>query len=93
MRLTAIAASFTAVTALASMGCAGPPKVLVEHSYASTDKSIETYIQKSGASVGSGKDKTELFNVFLRVCNQDAANTMAACKDTVVLENVNPKSL
>jgi hypothetical protein len=78
---------------LAAVGCSGPPKVLVEHSYASSDKSVETYIQKAGASVGTGKDKTELFNVFMRVCNQDASNSMTVCKDTLILENVNPRSL
>lgn len=83
-----------AVLALASLtGCGGPPKVLIDHSYASSDKSIITYIVQSGASVGSGSDKTNLFNVFLRVCNQGADNTTAACKDTLVLSNVNPKSL
>lgn len=75
------------------MGCSPPPKVLVEHSYASSDRSVQTYIQKSGAAAGTGKDKTELFNVFVRVCNQDATNTLAACKDTLILENVNPRSL
>lgn len=82
-----------AALGLAATGCAPPPKVLIEHSYATTDKSVQTYIQKSGAAVGSGKDKTELFNVFVRVCNQDASNTMGVCKDTLILENVNPKSL
>jgi hypothetical protein len=84
---------FAAGASLAAAGCSGPPKVLVDHSYASSDKSVETYIQKAGASVGTGKDKTELFNVFMRVCNQDASNSMAVCKDTLILENVNPRSL
>ena len=82
-----------AAASLALAGCSAPPKVLVEHSYASSDKSVETFIQKAGASVGTGKDKTELFNVFMRVCNQDASNAMAVCKDTLILENVNPRSL
>jgi hypothetical protein len=96
MRLSSlplVLSALAAATTLAATGCSGPPKVLVEHSYATTDRSIETYIQKSGAAVGSGKDKTELFNVFVRVCNQDASNTMAGCKDTLILENVNPRSL
>jgi hypothetical protein len=29
----------------------------------------------------------------MRVCNQDASNSMAVCKDTLILENVNPRSL
>lgn len=92
--LSLVLASLTAAAAaLAMTGCSGPPKVLIEHSYASSDKSVETFIQKSGASVGTGKDKTELFNVFMRVCNQDASNSMGVCKDTLILENVNPRSL
>ena len=77
--------------ALASAACA-PPKVLVGHSYASSDKSIDTYIQKSG-DVGSGKSKTNLFNVYMRVCNQEANNTTTVCKDSLILENVTPGSL
>ena len=82
-----------AVLALSAFGCA-PPKVLVNHAYASTDKSIQTFIQKSGAAVGSSSEnKTDLFNVYLRVCNQAADNTTANCKDTLILENVNPNSI
>ncbi|MBK6696827.1 MAG: hypothetical protein IPG50_32245 [Myxococcales bacterium] len=73
-------------------GCA-PPKVLVGHAYASSDKSIQTFIQKSGAAVGSGDSKTNLFNVHVRVCNQDANNSTTACKDSVILENVVPNSI
>ena len=42
-----------AAASLAAAGCSGPPKVLVEHSYASSDKSVETYIQKAGAQKGN----------------------------------------
>ena len=72
------------LTALAAVGCA-PPKVLVGHTYASSDK--------SGATVGSDKDKKSLFDVYMRVCDQDASNGTAACKDTLILENVNPDSI
>ena len=78
--------------ALASVAC-GPPKVLVGHVYASDDKSINTFIQKSGDSVGSGNEKTDLFNVYMRVCNQDPNNTTNGCKDSLILSNVNPKSI
>lgn len=84
--------ALTALLAFASVAC-GPPKVLVGHVYASDDKSINTFIQKSGASVGSNDDKTDLFNVYMRVCNQDANNSTNACKDSLILSNVNPKSL
>jgi hypothetical protein len=80
------------LAAVAIAGCA-PPKVLVDHSYASTDKSLETLIQRSGESVGSGSKKANLFDVYLRVCNQAADNSQSSCKDSLVLENVNPNSL
>ena len=80
------------VVALAAVGCA-PPKVLVGHSYATSNKSIETIIQKSGESVGSGKDKTNLFNVYMRVCDQNENNSQSQCKDTLILNNVNPESI
>ena len=80
------------LTALAAVG-REPPKVLVGHTYASSDKSIQTIIGKSGATVGSDKDKKSLFDVYMRVCDQDASNGTAACKDTLILENVNPDSI
>lgn len=73
-------------------GCA-VPKVLVDHSYATSDRSLEILIQRSGEAVGTGQNKTNLFNVFMRVCNQGADNTQANCKDSVILENVDPRSL
>jgi hypothetical protein len=78
--------------ALALTGCA-VPKVLYSHSYAASDKSIETFIQRSGASVGSGENKTNLFNLYMRVCDQGADNATSNCKDTLLLENVDRKSL
>jgi hypothetical protein len=81
-----------ALCALAAAACA-PPKILVDHSYATTDKSLEILIQRSGEAVNTGQQKTNLFNVFMRVCNQGADNSQASCKDSVILENVDPKSL
>jgi hypothetical protein len=78
--------------AIVAAGCA-PPKILVDHSYATTDKSLEILIQRSGEAVATGQKNTNLFNVFMRVCNQGADNTQANCKDSVILENVDPKSL
>jgi hypothetical protein len=80
------------VAALAAVGCA-PPKILVGHAYASSNKSIETLIVKSGATVGTGSDAKNLFNVYMRVCDQDANNNTTGCKDTLILANVNPESI
>jgi len=91
--ITLSLASLLGLASLASVSACAPPKVLIDHSYASADKSLVTYIVSSGQSVGSGNDKTNLFNVFLRVCTQGADNTTTACKDTLILANVNPKSL
>ena len=77
--------------ALAAAGCA-PPKVLVDHSYTAADKSIEGLMQQSGAAVGGGDKKGNLFNWFMRVCTQGADNSQSNCKDTVLLENVDPRS-
>jgi hypothetical protein len=74
---------------LSAVGCA-PPKVLVAHSYATSDKSIEALLQRSGETTGTAQAKNNLFNVFMRVCNQAADNTQSNCKDTVILENVRP---
>jgi hypothetical protein len=79
--------------ALALVGCGSAPKILYFHSYASADKSVETIIQRSGASVGSGAKKSNLFDVYMRVCDQAADNSTVNCKDTLVLENVDQKSL
>lgn len=84
--------SLLVASVLAAVGCA-PPKILVAHSYASSNKSIETLIVKSGASVGTGDDAKNLFNVYMRVCDQDANNDTTACKDTLILANVNPDSI
>ena len=88
-----VLAALVAVAALATNACA-PPRVLVGHSYASSDKSIETIIEKSGVSVKTGDgQKQNLFNVYMRVCNQDANNATTQCKDTMILDNVTPSSI
>lgn len=76
---------------LAVAGCA-PPKILVDHSYTAADKSIEGLMQQSGDAVGVGAKKGNLFNWFMRVCTQGADNSLSNCKDTVLLENVDPQS-
>jgi hypothetical protein len=72
---------------LLAAGCA-PPKILVAHAYASSDKTLETIVQRSGESVGSGAKKNNLLDVYMRVCNQGVDNSQSNCKDTVILENV-----
>lgn len=82
-----------AAATFAAVGCAPPPKVLKSHAFFGPDKTVQTYIQLSGETVGSGKDQVRLFNYFVRVCNQQAENTTTECKDQEVLSNVHPGSI
>ncbi len=75
------------------LGACAPSKVLMAHSFASTNKVVETVIEPSGATVGTDKDKKRLFNVMLRVCDQGADPTPARCRDSVLLNDVDPDSL
>lgn len=83
-----------AVFAFAGVGCAAP-KVLVSHSYATSDKSIQTIIQQSGDSVVSadGKKEIQLYNVYMRVCDQGKDNSLSRCQDSLILNNVHPRSI
>lgn len=79
--------------ALAGFGllsaCAGPPKVMTSHQYLHDSRSAKTLLQESGATAGEDE---KLFNYFLRVCSLEGHNEKN-CKDTLVLENVTPRSM
>ena len=77
--------------AAAVSGCASPQKVLVANAFNGDDKTSKMLILDSGVIDPSTKKK--LFNVYVRVCDLDAKNNEAACKDTVVLDNVVPGSV
>ena len=74
--------------AAALSGCASPQKVLVANAFSGEDKTSKLLILDSGAVDPSTKKR--LFNVYVRMCDLDAKNNEAACKDTVVLDNVVP---
>jgi len=81
------------VVALFAASCT-PPKVLTSYGFRSETKTGKTFMQRSGASADTGgKQATNLFNVFVRICDLDASNNETNCKDTLVLENVNPRTV
>ncbi|HVJ88546.1 MAG TPA: hypothetical protein VM580_02005 [Labilithrix sp.] len=78
------------LVAAAAFGCSPPPKVLVGHNFAGSDKSVKVMLQDSG-QVDKANNR-RLFNVFVRMCDV-TANSEASCKDTQVLDNVVPGSV
>lgn len=88
--------SYWLLAAIAFSGVAcTPPKILVAHSYATSDKSLQTVIQQSGDSVQSanGEDEVQLYNVYMRVCDQGQDNTLSRCQDSLLLSNVHPGTI
>ncbi len=74
---------------LLASACAGPPKVMTSHQYLAENRSAKTLLQESAATAG---EEQKLFNYFLRICNIEGPKEQK-CQDTLVLENVSPRSL
>lgn len=74
---------------LATSACAGPPKIMTSHQYLHDSRSAKTLLQESGATAG---EEEKLFNYFLRVCSLEGHHEKK-CQDTLVLENVTPRSM
>lgn len=74
---------------LLASACAAPPKIMTSHQYLHGDRSAKTLLQESGATAGEDE---RLFNYFLRVCNLEGHNEKK-CQDTLVLENVSPRTM
>lgn len=87
---TALRTSAFALLALAGVGCSTPPKVLVGHNFAGSQKSVKVMLQDSGQTNKASGQK--VFNVFVRMCDV-STETEAGCKDTQVLDNVVPGSV
>ena len=62
------------------------PKVMTSYGYVGENKTTKTLMERS-----KGNDK--LFDAYMRVCSLDTGNQETDCKDTIILENVNPKTL
>lgn len=73
------------------VGCASPQKVLIQNNYIGATKSAKVLILDSGKDDPSTKKR--LFNLFVRNCDINADGAEANCKDTVILENVDPSSV
>jgi hypothetical protein len=71
-----------------AVACAPPPKVMTSHQYLGEARSAKTLIQQSG----KGTDDGQLYNYFLRVCDLNTS-TEKQCKDSLILENVTPRSV
>ena len=72
-------------------GCAAPTKVLVANGGSGEDKTVKMLILDTGQINPTTKKK--LFNVYSRVCDVDARNIEARCRDTLVIDNVVPGSV
>lgn len=73
---------------VSAIACAPPPKVMTSHQYLGETRSAKTLIQQSA----KGADDVQLYNYFLRVCDLNAS-TEKQCKDSLILENVTPRSV
>ncbi len=83
-----IAALF-ALTFVLAAGCARPTQILVSQRYAG-ERVVRYTIEPTGQST----EKTgQLFNLRVRLCGVENAGNDTACKDSMVLENVQPRSV
>jgi hypothetical protein len=70
-------------------GCAGPTQVLVSQRYAG-ERVVRYTIEPSGQAT---KETGQLYNLRVRICGVESSGTDSNCKDSMVLENVQPRSV
>lgn len=80
------------VILLVMVSCA-PKKVLIANEYMGENKTAKLLMLPKAQTVGSDKDKVRLFDYYIRICTLNQENKEENCKDTLILENVNPRSL
>ncbi len=73
---------------VSAIACAPPPKIMTSHQYLGETRSAKTLIQQSGQA----NDDEQLYNYFLRVCDLNTSSEKQ-CKDSLILENVSPRSV
>lgn len=73
------------------VGCGSPQKVLIHNNYVGPTKTAKVLILDSGKEDPSTKKR--LFNLFVRNCDMSPDGSETNCKDTVILENVDPSSV
>jgi thermostable 8-oxoguanine DNA glycosylase len=72
---------------LLASGCAGvAPKVLTSQSFLDEERIALTLFQNAGIKV----DDKDLFHFYMRMCNVLDDGQERDCKDSVILENVQP---
>lgn len=72
-------------------GCGPPPRILTSQDFLGEAKVFDEIMQASGQQDPSSKQ--QLFNFSVRVCTVEANATGSNCKDTPVLDNVDPRSI
>ena len=79
----------TLILVAASAGCAGPTQVLVSQRY--TGERVARYTIEP---TGQGTDTTgALYNLRVRLCGVEGNGADKQCQDSMVLENVQPRSV
>lgn len=77
--------------ALAGVACGPPPKILTQQTFIGPDKVYQERIQSSG-KVDPVSNRM-LFNFSVNICDAAENGTAQNCKETTVLENVDPTSI
>jgi hypothetical protein len=88
--MKSIKIALVALVALCGVACGPPPKVLTQQTFIGPDKIYQERIQNTGQTDPS--TKRALFDFSVNIC--DVAETGTSnCKETKVLENVDPVSI
>lgn len=88
--MKSIKIALVSLVALCGVACGPPPKVLTQQTFIGADKIYQERIQNTGQQDPS--TKRALFDFSVNIC--DVTETGASnCKETKVLENVDPVSI
>ena len=76
---------------LFASACA-PPKILIRNEFgkfARENKTIKLFIVHAGTlQEPGGKEKKDIYHLFIRVCDLDNENKEVNCKDSLILKNI-----
>ncbi|MBI4820601.1 MAG: hypothetical protein HY791_30330 [Deltaproteobacteria bacterium] len=75
--------------AVAASGCVTSPNVLIGQGLVG-ERVVRFAIQPTGQGT---QETGQLFNLLMRMCNANDNGTTSECKDTMLLENVMPRSV
>jgi hypothetical protein len=82
--------ALVALVALCGVACGAPPKVLTQQTFIGAEKVYQERMQNTGQIDPS--TKRALFDFSVNICNVTDTGA-SACKETKVLENVDPTSM